>query len=148
MINSSDSIKYKNVISKKYTFHFKDMEQKLKEFINEIDQLQLKVKGPLFYSLNNVPRDEVMHAEFFMPVINENVQVNEQMYFHSYYSIDHMISTIVYNDVEKVTEEAYASLFHYMEQNKLYQVTPIFHILSGDESLPYSFIKIGVVNSE
>ncbi|MGF7046817.1 hypothetical protein J2T13_001319 [Paenibacillus sp. DS2015] len=35
----------------------------------------------------------------------------------------------------------------YIEHHKLRQVTPIFHIISGDRSLQYVFIKIGIVSN-
>lgn len=143
MVNPKDSIKYTSVISRKYRFHYKDMEQYLSDFMNDVMKLKATIKGPLFYSLNNIPMDEVMNVEFFMPVHEDYLDVPEDMYFHSYFFIDKMISTCDLANYEASTEAAYGELLHYMESNYLRQATPIFHILSGDRSLPYLFIKMG-----
>lgn len=143
MVNPKDSIKYTSVISRKYRFYYKDMEQYLSNFMNDVMKLKVTIKGPLFYSLNNVPMDEIMNVEFFMPVDEDYVNVPEDMHFHSYFFIDKMISTCDLADHEASTETAYGELLHYMESHYLRQTTPIYHIVSGDRSLPYLFIKIG-----
>jgi hypothetical protein len=147
MVNVNDSIRYKNVIARKYRFHYSSMEEVTTEFINDIVKLGATIKGPLFYSINNVPMDEVLNAEFFMPIEEDYIEVMEDMNFHSYFSIEDMIAYCVYTNFEQNTEIAYSILLSYIEQNHLQQVTPIFHILSGDKSLQYIFIKIGVISN-
>ena len=143
MINPHDTIKLTNVISRKYRFYYRDFEKYLKDFIDDVASLQVTVKGPLVYSLHNVPLDEMMNVEFFMPVEQEKVEIIADMNFHSYFFIDSMISTIDLSNAEASTEVAYASLFHYMEEYQLRQATPIFHVVSGDHTLQYTTIKIG-----
>lgn len=144
MINPADSIRYTNVLSRKYRFHYKDMYEAMEDFLKDIGSLQVDVNGPLFYSLNNVPLDEVMNVEFFIPVVQSNLPNVDDMLFHSYFSIENMVSLNVVDHLETNTEIAYKLLFEYMEEKKKTQVTPIFHILSGDDSLQYMAIKIGV----
>ncbi|WP_438496125.1 DUF5085 family protein [Paenibacillus sp. IHBB 3054] len=144
MVNPKDSIKYTSVISRKYHFYYKDLEQHLSDFMSDVFKLKATIKGPLFYSINNIPLDELMHAEFFIPIQEDYLDVTEDMHFHSYFCIDRMISTCDLADYEASTETAYGELLHYMESNYLRQTTPIFHIVSGDRTLPYVFIKIGV----
>jgi len=139
-----DSIRYTNVISKGYYFHYKDMNQIMEQFASEIVEVNATVKGPLFYSINNVPMDEMIYAELFMPVYEDKVELKEDMYYHSYYNIENMITIGIHEQFETTTEVAYATLMHYMETNQLKQITPIFHIMSGDTSMQYVFIKIGV----
>jgi len=143
MINPSDSIRFINVVSKKVRIHFNEMDATLFEFVEEIRKQKGMVKGPLFYSLNNVPMDEMMNVEMFMPVYEDSLSLPEAMSFHSYYSVENMFSICVYHDFEKFTEQAYRMLFEYMEENNLQQATPIYHVLSGDRSFPYMFVKIG-----
>lgn len=148
MVNPFDSIRYTNVVSRRYRFHYKDMNKVLEDFLVDVDKLEPDIKGPLFYSMNNVPMDEVVHAEVFMPMQSAPKDWMEDMSFHSYFNIDSMISFCVHSNFEANTEVAYALLLDYMEHQQLHQVTPIFHVLSGDESLQYVFIKIGVALGE
>lgn len=85
-----------------------------------------------------------MNVEFFMPVREDYVDTKDIMEFHSYFSIENMISHSIYDKVEQNTELVYRLLLDYIEENELQQVTPIFHVMSGDRSFPYIFIKIGV----
>ncbi|NLM35634.1 MAG: DUF5085 family protein [Clostridiales bacterium] len=144
MINNQDSIRYRNVLSRKYRFHYSDMNKAIEDFMEKLSELKATGKGPFFYSLNNVPMDEIMNVEFFMPVREDYVDTKDIMEFHSYFSIENMISHSIYDKVEQNTELVYRLLLDYIEENELQQVTPIFHVMSGDRSFPYIFIKIGV----
>lgn len=146
MVNPNDSIRYTNVISRKYSFHYDDMELGMKDFINDIMKHNVSLKGPLFYSINNIPMDKIINVEFFMPIKEDKVTLMEDMSFHSYFSIENMISYSLYSNFETDTELVYRILIDYMKENKLNQVTPIFHVISGDRTLQYAFIKIGVCN--
>lgn len=148
MINPNDSIRFTNVVSKKYQFYYTDMDKAIKEFLNDIDRKGAIIKGPLFYSLNNVPMDKNMNVELFMPIKQDKFKIDKDMYFHSYFSIEDMVSIYVHANFEKNTEIAYAALLNYMDENKLNQVTPIFHILSGDETMQYVAVKVGVISDE
>jgi len=148
MINPSDSIKFRNVISKRYRFYYKDMEEVMEQFLNDIDRKKATVKGPLFYSLNNVPMDKIMNVEFFMPIEEEKIEIDEDMFFQSYFSIENMVSISMYDNFETNTEIAYRVLLDYIDDNKLKQVTPIFHVISGDRTMQYVFIKMGVTQEK
>lgn len=144
MINPSDAIRYTNVLSKNFRFHYKNIDSIMKQFLNEVIQQRATIKGPLFYSINNVPMDEMVEADFFMPIEEDSVEVMKDYYFHSYYDIEDMLSICLFDHFERDTEIAYHMLLEYMEQNGLNQTTPFFHIITGDESLQYIFIKVGV----
>lgn len=144
MLNLNDSIRLRNVITRKYRFHYKDMETYLAHFMEDVNRTGATIKGPLIYSLHNVPMDEIMHVEFLMPVHEEQVPIMDDMSFHSYFWIDNMISVYDLGQYEASTEVAYAALIHHMETKYLRQATPIFHVVSGDRSLPYTHIKVGV----
>ncbi|WP_243291286.1 DUF5085 family protein [Bacillus sp. FJAT-47783] len=144
MINPKDSIRYTNVVSKKYRFHYKDIDEIMKQFLNEVVQHEVTIKGPLFYSMNNVPMDEIVNVEFFMPINEDVIEMKKDMYFHSYYAIENMYSIYLYNHFEKDTEIAYSMLLNAIEQSNVNQVTPFFHVISGDETFQYVSIKVGV----
>ncbi|WLR42818.1 DUF5085 family protein [Bacillus carboniphilus] len=143
MINPTDSIRFTNVVSKKYRFHYKKVDDIIKQFLEEMVQLQIHIKGPLFYSINNVPMDEMVNAEFFMPIEEDDIDQKNGMHLHSYFAVEDMLSICLYDQFEKTTEVAYSMLLAYMEQHQLNQATPFFHVISGDETLPYVFIKVG-----
>lgn len=145
MINPNDHIRFTNVVSRKYRFHYREMEEAMKDFLTDIVNLNATIKGPLYYSLNNVPIDEIMVAEFSIPVEDDRLEIMDDMLFHSYFSIERMISLcLVSEDFAKDTEFAYKKLIDYMAEHGKNQITPIFHVLSGDESLQFLYIKIGV----
>ncbi|RJX39128.1 DUF5085 family protein [Paenibacillus pinisoli] len=148
MVLVGDSIRFTNVISKKYYYHFNDMKTVMESFINEIIGVHATVKGPLFYALYNVPLDEMMMAEFFMPVEEDQVELPEDMRYHSYYNIEDMLGVAIHKQFETATEEAYASLIQYMNLNGYTQITPIYHLFSGDNTMQYVHIKIGYAPAE
>ncbi|MFF2449082.1 DUF5085 family protein [Neobacillus sp. NPDC058068] len=144
MINPNDSIRFSNVLSRKYRFHYLDMNEALEDFLNDVGSLKAAVRGPLFYSIHNVPLDEMVNAEFYMPMEDDWIEPRDDMRFHSYFSIENMVSLCPAENIEAKTEAGYKLLFDYIEEHKLEQATPIFHVISGDENFQYSFIKIGV----
>ncbi|ADU31802.1 DUF5085 family protein [Evansella cellulosilytica] len=144
MINPMDSIRYKNVVSKRYQVYYRDLDSVIEEFVTEIVEQEGTLKGPLFYSLNNIPLDEIMQIELFMPIEEDDMALLDGQYFHSYFSVEDMISLCLFDEFETKTEIAYRALIDYIEEQQLKQITPIFHVVSGDETLQYMFIKIGV----
>lgn len=145
MINPNDHIRFSNVVSRKYQFHYHNMDEVMTDFLNDIINIKASIKGPLFYSINNIPLDEIVYAEFFMPLEEDDrLEIMDDMSFHSYFSIEEMISCCLFQNFERDTEFAYKKLLDYMEQNGQTQVTPIFHVISGDETLQYMIIKIGI----
>ncbi|KAA0548508.1 DUF5085 family protein [Bacillus sp. BGMRC 2118] len=148
MVTEKDRLQYRNVLSRKYQFHYNDFEQNVSHFMNDIEALGVTINGPLFYSLHNVPMNEIMNVEIFIPIEEHSVIPPQDMTFHSYFSIDNMITTVDLANEEASTEVAYAKLIHYMEQRQLSQATPIFHVVAGDHSLQYVLIKIGVIEKE
>lgn len=143
MINPKDYIRYMNVVSRKYRSHYQDLDEALKDFMEELVSMNVTLKGPLFYSINNVPMDEMVNFEFFMPIEKDSI-IQEDLQFHSYYSIEDMVSITIYNNIKQETEIAYKLLLEYIEENQLQQATPIYHIISGDDEFQYMMIKIGI----
>lgn len=148
MVNPNDSIRFRNVISKRYKLYNKDIAEVMEAFLTEVSKININIKGPLFYSINDVPNNDIMEMEFFISIKEDKAEVYDDMDFHSYFSIENMISESIFEDFEKNTEITYAILNKYLKQNKLIQVTPIFHVISGDQTLQYALIKIGVSENE
>ncbi|PTY77956.1 DUF5085 domain-containing protein [Heyndrickxia sporothermodurans] len=144
MINPKDAIRYTNVLSKRVYFHYTEIDSILKQFLHEVIQQKARIKGPLFYSITNVPMDEMVHAELFMPIKEDSIVTMEDYYFHSYYNVEDMLSICLFDHFEQKTEIAYHMLLDYIEHNGLNQITPFYHVISGDEIFQYVFIKVGV----
>lgn len=143
MMNPQDHIRYSNVVSRKYRFHYHDLDMAINDFIGDLNNLAVTFKGPLFYSVNNVPMEEKVNIEIFMPIEEDSIGQAENLQFHSYYSIEDMVSITIHNNIEQETQIAYKLLFEYIEENELQQATPIYHIISGDNDFHYMMIKIG-----
>jgi effector-binding domain-containing protein len=143
MINPQDHIRYSNVVSRKYRFHYHDLNMAINDFIGNMINLAVTFKGPLFYSVNNVPMEEKVNIELFMPIEEDGIGKAENFQFHSYYSIEDMVSITIHNNIEQETQIAYKLLLEYIEGNGLQQATPIYHIVSGDQDFQYVMIKIG-----
>lgn len=144
MIIEEQSIAYTNVISKEYYFHYTEMEEVLTEFMTSIVDANLTVKGPMFYALKNMPSNEMMYIELFMPIHEDQNPQLEDMRFRSYYYVDNMLMKRYTGDFEKLTKHAYAEMFQYIEEEGLTMVSPIYHIFSGDGASPYVDVRIVV----
>lgn len=131
MIKIDENIRFQNVLSYRTSFRYQEMQKELKQFYARIDDLQVQKEGPLFYALYNVPIDEIMDVEFFMP-IREMVAEAGELMFHSFYSVENMAATYVFDDYENQMEGAYASLLSFFEQAQLETSTPFFHLIEKD----------------
>lgn len=147
MIFLKDNIRYENVLSKNYEFYYKDMSANLEAFLGEIKTMGVHPKGPVFYALNNVPKDERMKVEFFLPV-REEIDAGEGMKFHSYYSVENMMSMRILGDFERKTEETYSAMLQFMQQADLIQITPPYHIIDRVGNQNFVTIKIGYLKKE
>ncbi|MDN4074101.1 DUF5085 family protein [Fictibacillus terranigra] len=148
MIAEDQSITYSNVVSKEYFFHYSEMEDVIKDLLSEIAKVHLTIKGPMFYALKNIPTDENMYIELFMPVHEDKIPSSESLTFRSYYYVDEMLMKRFTGNYETLTEFVYAELFQYMVDNKLNLASPIYHIFGGDESIQYVDVKISVFSEE
>ncbi|MBC1476012.1 DUF5085 family protein [Listeria grandensis] len=144
MVVEEEKIAHKNVISKQYWIHYTDFEKALDDFINMVLKEGMTLKGNIFYSLNNVPVDENMHIEIFIPVHEDYYFGSNELTFRSYFLIDQMIMSRYTGDYRKFTEFAYAEILTHMDMKDLEQITPFFHELAGDSSMQYTQLKVGI----
>ena len=113
-------------------------------FFGEVKQLGAHPNGPFFYSLNNVPKDKIMRVEFYLPV-KENIDAKGDMKFHSFYSVEQMVSTRIKGDFERNTEMAYSALFQFLDTYNLKQMTPPYHIIDNVGEQQFVTIKVGYI---
>ncbi len=142
MINPHDSIRCMNVLSRMYQFHYLDMSDVMKDFIEDATQLGT-YRGPMFYALHNIPQDEVMLGEFFLPLEEPVADAGDELTFHSYYSIENLLGISILGQFETNTEVAYRLLIDYMTEHNLRQNTPFYHIFNVDDTMQQVSIKVG-----
>lgn len=148
MVVEYETIEYRNVVMSTYDIHVSQFEMALEDFNEKLTDAHLTVKGPLFYALYNIPFDERMLIDIYMPVEQSNVPKDTDLTFQSYFYIDQMLMTRVKGQFEANTEKAYDELFRHVMENGYKISSPIFHILRGDDEMQWVEIKIKVFEDD
>ncbi|MBP2624055.1 DUF5085 family protein [Streptococcus oricebi] len=136
-----DRLAYQNVVRKRSSFHYSEMEEHMQQFISGVLNAGYRLKGPFFYSLNNLPMDEIVDIEMFLPIFDSVFQL-EGYDFSSYFLIENLFKTVVLHDFENLTELAYAELVATIKENHLEINTPFYHILPKTD-LKYVEVLVG-----
>jgi effector-binding domain-containing protein len=133
---------FQNVVSSRAKFHYTEMAEHFDRFAARIAAKGCEAKGPLFYSLNNAPTDEMVDLEMFLP-IHENTFIAEAgLRFHSYFEVFPLLRGIVKGDFESQTEWVYAELLATLEANNVEINCPFFHVFHKDPS-PHALVFVG-----
>src|SRR5699024_6115379 len=119
MVIEEETIMYRNVVWHSYEFHYTAFENVIEDFNEKLKAAKLSINGPLFYSLNNVPLDENMDIDLFMPVEQSYVPRETNLLFQTYFYIDEMLMTRVKGNFEVNTELGYEKLFTHALQHDL-----------------------------
>ncbi|WP_373760815.1 DUF5085 family protein [Streptococcus ferus] len=130
-VTNEDVFEARNVIRKRKTFHVSQMREELDAFMTAVENAGGHPAGPLVYSLNNVPQGGYMDIEFFLPLEEDDIEI-EGMRFSSYFELTNVIMASVDHDYENLTKEAYARLLWTLEQNHQNQNTPFYHVLTTE----------------
>lgn len=149
-ITWEEKIAYQNVVSSRKKFHYSEMAEEFKVFVSKIVEEGYTLKGPFFYSLNNIPMDEIVDIEMFFPIYENqfmNTEKTSNFQFHSYFEIGSVFKGIVAEDFENRTEQIYAELLYTLETNDLEINTPFFHVPAKDGA-KYMYIYLGYVSKE
>lgn len=126
-----EKIAFQNVVRKRASFHYNEMDKHLHQFISGIVGAGYQIKGPFFYSLNNVPLNEVVDIEMFMPISNDLFQL-EGYEFSTYFEVDNLLKTVVQGNLAEMTEVGFAKLVLSLAENELEIATPFYHIVPKD----------------
>ncbi|BDR59421.1 DUF5085 family protein [Xylocopilactobacillus apicola] len=137
---------FQNVVSQRFSFHYSKFDEFYRNFLSGILDNGYHLKGPYFYSLNNVPRDQIVDIEMFMPIEENYFQVEEYQ-FASYFEITNLLKTIVFGDFDITTEQSYAKLLTTIELNNLDIATPFYHVIPSNGSR-YVSIYLGYFKQE
>ena len=136
-----NKIAFQNVVRQRLSFHYSEMEEHLEQFIKGIVEAGYQLKGPFFYSLNNVPLNEVIEIELFMPISNDVFSLKGYN-FSTYFEISNLLKTIIKGDLKTLTEIEYAKLIIALEESGLEMVTPFYHVVPKN-GLEYLELLVG-----
>jgi hypothetical protein len=140
-----EELAYQNVVSRRAKFHYSKLGEHLTSFLSDVVRQGGTAKGPCFYSLNNVPLDEVTDIEFFLPIQESAFNSGEGMLFHSYFQVSPLAGGTVKGSFETQTEYVYALLLASLERRGLEISAPFFHVFPEDGS-PYVSVYVGYVD--
>lgn len=141
-ISFGQRLAFQNVVSSRSTFHFSELAERMERFASMVTRIGGDLQGPLFYSLNNVPMDENVDLEMFLPIRQNAFAAGEGLRFHSYFAVSPLLRGIVTGDFEDQTEVVYAQLLATLETNDLEINSPFFHLFHKDVS-PYASVYVG-----
>lgn len=140
-----EQLAYQNVVSRRAKFHYSELGTYMQAFVSDVVAQGGTPKELCFYSLNNVPMDEITDIEFFLP-INESFFVSgEGLRFHSYFEVFPTVRGTVTGDLESGTEYVYALLLEFLERRGWEVNAPFFHVFPVDGS-PYVSVYLGYVD--
>ena len=141
-VSFGERLAFQNVVSSRARFHYSETAAHLAEFVEQVAAAGCDPKGPLFYSLNNVPMDEIVDIEMFLPVRDNRCRSGESLLFHSYFEVSPLLRGVVKGDFENRTEQTYAELLTTLEANGMEINSPFFHVVQK-EPIPYALIYLG-----
>lgn len=133
-----EKIGYQNVVSKQEKIFYRKLDNFFQEFLDGISESKKHLRGPMMYSLNNVPTDEMVDIEVFMPIYESEFK-KEGYKFSSYIEIENLLQTTIKKNYEESAEQAYGELLIALEENLLEINTPFYHILPMNE---YEEVKL------
>lgn len=141
---SGERLAFQNVVSSRAKFHYSRMAEHFDAFASRVAASGAEPKGPFFYSLDNVPMDEMVDVEMFLPIRQSGFASGEGLRFHSYFEVSPLLRGVVKGDLETQTELVYAQLLATLEANGLEINTPFYHVVQRDVS-PYAVVCVGYV---
>ncbi|MDE5415236.1 DUF5085 family protein [Alkalihalobacterium chitinilyticum] len=121
-------IAYRNVVSKYYQFIPEEIALAFDDFGAFLERYNYHPTGTVFFSIMSEPTDEVMTAEIFFSIEEEQFSVDSDDYlrFRSYFSVSPMLMTRVVGNIDEQAQVKYWELIERLNQLGLEQATPIF----------------------
>jgi hypothetical protein len=145
-VSFGERLAFQNVVSTRTKFHYSELAERFDAFVSAVTVAGGQPKGPLFYSLNNVPMDAMVDIELFLSIQQSTFSSGEGFRFSSYFEVSPMLRGIVKGDFANQTEVVYAQLLAALEAEGLAINSPFFHVLQKDVS-PYALVYLGYVGA-
>lgn len=148
MIVEDYQITYRNVASKLYRFIPEEIELAINDFDKILNEKGYHPNGKIFFSILSDPTEEVMVAEIFLPIEESYFKIHEdeEVNYHSYFCVDHMIMTRITEDFNEKSQVKYWELINYLRQSNMTQRTPMFvEYKSSPSGRMYVEMSVGAV---
>lgn len=145
-VTAHERLAYQNVVSSRATFHYSELAERFDRFVSRIAAKGCDPTGPFFYSLNNVPMEELVDIEMFLPIQQHTFHAEEGLVFHSYFEVSPLLRGVVKGDLENQTELVYAHLLATAESNDWQINSPFYHLPQRDVS-GYALVFMGYTES-
>lgn len=142
MIFKNDNICYMNVYSKISLCHYEQIGECMEAFLGTLKKAKVERRGNFFYSLNQFLEDGTVELQMFQPAKEYCEVQDEKVQFLSYYYVDHMLSTVILEDFDKI-EWKYAEIMKYMENNHVGAGTNFYNEICKIGKKRYVIVKIG-----
>ena len=140
-----EQLAHQNVVSRRATFHYGELDARVQAFVSDVVAQGGTPTEPCFYSLNNVPMDEMTDVELFIPIIESSFAPGDGMRFHSYFEVFPTVRGTVTGDFTTRTEYVYALLLASVERRGWEVNAPFYHVFPADGS-PYVSVYLGYVD--
>ncbi|MDR2106601.1 MAG: DUF5085 family protein [Coriobacteriales bacterium] len=142
----NDAMRYANVVSKAYVLPQQKVSSAIQDFMESLVVLG-KANSSLPFFSAVLAEDGWMRLRMHIALKAPVATVPDGLRFDSYFYVTHMASLVVCGDIEDKMPEAFSELNDFLEQKGLRPTTPPFIILSGDETLSYTIVKVGYTSA-
>ncbi|SIT70632.1 DUF5085 family protein [Edaphobacillus lindanitolerans] len=127
-IAENRTIMHRNVASKLYGFVPEEIGVALEDFRKILERSGVEPDGTLFFSMLSEPTADVMAAELFMGIKEDDPKFpeEEEVSFRSYFEVRDLVTIRILEDFDARSQTAYWELANYLDGNGLRQKTPVF----------------------
>lgn len=148
MIVQNHQITYRNVASKYYNFLPEEIELAFADFDQTLEKYGFHVEDHLFFAILSDPTAEIMTAEIFRPIEENDFSAmpsSEEIRFRSYFSVNRMITTRIKEQFDEQSQVKFWELVEYIQKHELEQSSPVFVEFKRSHSgVAYVEMSVGV----
>ncbi|KZE38544.1 lactoylglutathione lyase [Bhargavaea cecembensis] len=122
------SITHRNIVSKLYSFVPAEIGIALEDFRGILERHGVTPDGRLFFAMLSEPTAEVMTAELFMGIGEDDFTppADEEVMFRSYFEVRNLHTIRIMEDIDAQSQIAYWELAKNVDESGLHQTTPVF----------------------
>lgn len=145
-IGERQTLQYNNVISTFFEVQPNQISQTFESFLTTIFDAHYSANGPFFYCINSdVSGDGNILLQTFLPVKEDHInELPSDYIYQTYFQVLNMVAVRAFGDSEVVISESFQHLFHYINKIQLKVRTPVFYLVTVDESDIYTDLLVGV----
>ena len=135
-------MQYKNVISKSYLIPKEHTDKAITDFISELAKGEIRTSTLPFYTIELL-KDDWIRMSLYISSDDDFPTLAPKMHFDSYFCVEDMASCCLFENLEEKIPLTHSDLSTFLEKNNLRPITPVYHIIGGDQSIKYIILKIG-----